>query len=377
MADMKTRARASLLITVTSIVTALVIAVASVGVLVVVGVGNFQATQSTDDAPADVIASIDRGPVQKTLSVQVHTTPLSTLDIPAAQLGAGIVTGAAPATVDDGGVLLSVSEQAVIVMQGAVPAYRNLSQGAEGSDVAQLQEYLRRKELTVTDKAGVFGPSTAAALFEHYKSRNFAVVTADGAPAQNWRDTGLPLSRYIFAASTPVVVGNDCGRVGQTADSLKCQLSSQSVAVAVASDAEEDLIGLPITLSTTSGAELPATIGDSTTPILEASDDEDAPEESDSQRWYVLSGVPAEAQADLAETAEVVVDSSPEDALRVPSTAIRETAGGATYVREQLATSDEKAGDSDHPVEVTLCAGGYCAVTGKGIVDGMKVVLLG
>ncbi|KNY07759.1 hypothetical protein AKH00_05875 [Microbacterium sp. GCS4] len=370
---MKRRARASVLITVASVVTALVIAVASVGVLVVIGVGNFQVTQATDEAPVDVVASVDTGSVQKALSVDVHTRPLSTLEVPAAQFGVGIVTGVAPATVDDGGVLLSVSEQPVIVIQGALPAYRSLAQGAEGGDVAQLQEYLRRTGLTIDDKAGVFGPSTAGALFEHYKSRNFAVVTADGARAENWRDTGLPLSRYVFAASTPVIVGSDCGRVGQTADSLKCVLNSQSTAVAVASDAEQDLTGLALTLSTSSGAEIPATIGDPTTPILDVSDEEET-DASDSRRWYVLDGIPAEAQQDLRETAEVIVESSPEDALRVPSTAIRETADGATFIREPSSGSGK---GRDRPVEVTLCAGGYCAVTGEGIVDGMKVILLG
>jgi len=374
MGDMKQRARASVLITVTSVVTALLTAVASVGVLVVIGVGNFQATQATDEAPVDVVASVDTGSVQKTLAVEVRTTPLSTLEVPAAQFGAGIVTGVAPATVDDGGVLLSVSEQPIIVIQGALPAYRSLAQGAEGGDVAQLQEYLRRTGLTINDKAGVFGPSTAGALFEHYKSRNFAVVTADGARAENWRDTGLPLSRYVFAASTPVIVGSDCGRVGQTADSLKCVLNSQGTAVAVASDAEQDLTGLAVTLSTSSGAEIPPTIGDLTTPIVDASDEEEETDASDSRRWYVLDGIPAEAQQDLRETAEVIVESSPEDALRVPLTAIRETADGATFIREP----SQGSGDGgDHPLEVTLCADGYCAVTGEGIVDGMKVILLG
>ncbi len=377
MGDMKQRARASALIGVTSVVTALLIAVASVGVLVVIGVGNFQATQATDEAPVDVIASVETGTVQKTVSADVHTRPLSTLDIPSAQFGTGIVTGVAPATVDDGGVLLSVSEQPVIVMQGALPAYRNLAEGAEGGDVAQLQEYLRRNGLTINDKAGVFGPSTAGALFEHYKSRNFAVVTADGAPAENWRDTGLPLSRYVFVASTPVSVGTDCGRVGQTADSMKCVLNSQGVAVAVASDADQDLTGLPLTLSTSSGAEISATIGDPTTPILDDSDAEEGTETSDTRRWYLLDGVPSEAQGDLGETAEVVVESSPADALRVPSTAIRETAEAETFILEPSSGSDRGDPDRTHPVEVTLCAGGYCAVSGEGIVDGMKVILLG
>lgn len=377
MGEMKQRARASLLITVSSVVTALLIAVASVGALVVIGVGNFQATQTTDEASVDVIASVDTGLVQKTLSVQVRTTPLSTLEIPATQFGTGIVTGVASGTLEDGGVLLSVSEQPVIVIQGSVPAYRNLAQGAEGKDVAQLQEYLRRNGLTINDKTGVFGPSTAGALFEHYKSRNFAVVTADGAPAANWRDTGLPLSRYVFVASTPVIVGTDCGRVGQTADSLKCVLNSQGVAVAVASDADQELTGLPLSLSTTSGAEVPATIGDPTTPIPDVSDEAEEAEKSDTQRWYLLTGVPAEAQRDLGETAEVVVESSSDDALRVPSTAIREAADGATFVREPSSGSGKGGPDRDHPVDVTLCARGYCAVTGEGIVDGMKVVLLG
>lgn len=371
---MKHRARASVLVSVSAVVTALLIAVASVGVLTVIGVGNYQATQATEQKPADVVASIETGPVQKTLSVEVHLTPLATLDIPPTQFGTGIVTGEAPASVDDGGVLLSISEQPVIVIQGAVPAYRSLAQGAEGSDVTQLQDYLRRAGLTVNDKAGVFGPSTAGALFEHYKSRNLTVVTADGTPAQNWRDTGLPLSRYVFAAATPVDVGSECGRVGQPADSLKCTLNSQSVAVTIASDSDQELTGLPIALSTGSGADVAATIGEPTSVRADVEETPDGSDESDPQRWYSLSEVPDDVRADLAETAEVVIDTSPDDALRVPSTAIRETAGGKTFIRESSSNADT---DHDHPVEVTLCAGGYCAISGDGIVDGMKVVLLG
>lgn len=358
---------------------ALVVATASVVLLIAIGAGNVLSTQQSETEPAPVVAAVETGAVEDTLTVPVRAVPAFTLEIPSTQFGSGIVTAAAPAegtALDEGDVLVTVNESPVIVIEGMIPAYRSLGKDSQGKDVEQLQEYLRRSGHSV-GVDGIFGASTAAALAEMYESRGYPVVTADGAVASDRRDAGLPQSGYVFVASTPVLVGGECGRAGQSVDALTCVLRSQKSTLVISDSSGQSLTGLSVRLASTSGSELTAAVGAGAAPVVDTPTTESTAAGEDSRQWYSLDAVPAEVYTDPPEDARVVVSTSPADGLRVPATAVREAADGATYIRGIASGQGSPARGADYSVEVVLCAGGYCAIRGDGVVAGMRIELLG
>src|SRR6478609_2394242 len=78
----------------------------------------------------------------------------------AAAGGRAVVTGLrvrAGERVASGRVLVEVSGRPVILLEGRLPAYRDLRTGAFGPDVAQLQSALHRLGYAVGDASGRFG----------------------------------------------------------------------------------------------------------------------------------------------------------------------------------------------------------------------------
>jgi multidrug efflux pump subunit AcrA (membrane-fusion protein) len=74
------------------------------------------------------------------------------------------------ASLEEGGVLLSASGRPVFVLQGAIPAFRDLAPGLSGDDVRQLEEALRRLGLDPGALDGRYDQRTAAAVADWYRS---------------------------------------------------------------------------------------------------------------------------------------------------------------------------------------------------------------
>ncbi len=77
--------------------------------------------------------------------------------------------------VDEGDVLLEISGRPVFVIDGDVPAFRDLRPGSEGEDVEQLQSALDRLGYEV-EVDGVFGSGTAGAIDAWYGDAGFAAA---------------------------------------------------------------------------------------------------------------------------------------------------------------------------------------------------------
>jgi multidrug efflux pump subunit AcrA (membrane-fusion protein) len=85
------------------------------------------------------------------------------------------------ARVEPGSVLLEVSGRPLIVLQGAVPAYRDLKPNDDGDDVAQLQNALKQLgHYQGGDPAGHFGQATKAAVIALYQSLGYDAPTTGG-----------------------------------------------------------------------------------------------------------------------------------------------------------------------------------------------------
>jgi peptidoglycan hydrolase-like protein with peptidoglycan-binding domain len=75
--------------------------------------------------------------------------------------------------VQEGGVLLTASGRPVFVLQGDLPAYRDLVPGLSGDDVRQLEQALTRLRLNPGPVDGLYDQQTAAAVGQWYKSKGW------------------------------------------------------------------------------------------------------------------------------------------------------------------------------------------------------------
>ncbi|WP_181034338.1 peptidoglycan-binding protein [Arthrobacter sp. GMC3] len=118
------------------------------------------------------------GTVQSQIRLDVHS---NWVNVPAAANQAkGIVTGTDPTpsnAKDAGDILYTVDLRPVVIAEGKVPAFRDLSEGDEGADVALLQAFLRSNTFFAGDPDGKFGYGTRAAVQAWQKSLE---VTTDG-----------------------------------------------------------------------------------------------------------------------------------------------------------------------------------------------------
>ncbi|WNM33660.1 peptidoglycan-binding protein [Streptomyces sp. Li-HN-5-11] len=151
------------------------------------GLGASQVIKSPAQAAADTAApppSVMTAPVERRIlrdSVIVRGTVTASQTVEVAPSGSGqegagspVVTRVNVGTGDTfrpGRALMEVSGRPVIALKGVLPVYRDLKPGAEGKDVAQLQQALKDTGHPVAgDRAGFFGPGTKTALTGLYQS---------------------------------------------------------------------------------------------------------------------------------------------------------------------------------------------------------------
>ncbi|MFH9728559.1 peptidoglycan-binding protein [Streptomyces sp. NPDC017254] len=80
-----------------------------------------------------------------------------------------------------GRLLVEISGRPVIALQGAVPLYRDLKPGAQGSDVGRLQDALHRLgHATSPDNRGRFGEGTKSAVTALYDALGYEPVEVGG-----------------------------------------------------------------------------------------------------------------------------------------------------------------------------------------------------
>ena len=145
------------------------------GVLVVVVAAALSGWWAARATVPSQIADIEHGRSTETLWAEANagsvgrSLPLSTtvrqpaLPVAANALG-GVVTSVHPGMVDDGDIVYVVGDTPVRVVTGAEPMWRDLTNGARGSDVEALQRLLVREGHLSGPADGVFGAGTEAAV---------------------------------------------------------------------------------------------------------------------------------------------------------------------------------------------------------------------
>jgi HlyD family secretion protein len=165
--------------------------------------------------------------------------------------------------VTEGSLLVEVSGRPVFLLQGGVPAYRDLRPGLRGRDVAQLQAALARLGFRTHDPAGRFSSGTAAAVRRFYRAMGYEPRTAPvdaGPPAGEGAPTGggadgtaagaaaqvpprtevvVPYAELVFLDRLPAQVTSVAASVGSRPEGPLLELASGRLVVEAGLDADE------------------------------------------------------------------------------------------------------------------------------------------
>src|SRR5215469_6335886 len=129
------------------------------------------------------------------------------------------------AAVSPGRPILEVAGRPVFVLGGAYPAYRDLTPGESGPDVAQLQVNLETLGYSIgLDVSGVFGAGTSAAVMAFYHDIGYPAPKATIGPKHR-PAAMVPLSEFMFVPRFPAHVVKLGANVGQTASGSLVTLS--------------------------------------------------------------------------------------------------------------------------------------------------------
>ncbi|MFJ9518488.1 efflux RND transporter periplasmic adaptor subunit [Kitasatospora sp. NPDC101801] len=281
---------------------------------------------------------------------------------PLAARSAGTVTAlAAPGTVlDRGDAAYRVDDQPVVVLLGALPAYRALADGVSGPDVRQFEENLRALGYGGFKVDTVFDKSTATALKKWQK--------ALGLPESGTLDLG----RVVYVAA-PVRVAEHKQRVGDAAAPGTAVLTTTGTARSVTVTLEDRQValvkvGTKVRLQAPGGTPLEGTV--TATGPADTADGDTGQKGGGRTRVTVT---PAD-QAGLGggDAVEVtVVRGEKKDALTVPIVAL--LAVGDGYGVEVFGPG----GRHVVPVQVGMFAQGRAEVSGPGLAEGTRVGVAG
>jgi hypothetical protein len=185
---------------------------------------------------------VTRGVVLAGASVQAE--PTSALG--AARLVVSKVLVRAGTPVSPGMVAAEVSGRPVIVLAGAVAAYRDLRPGDRGADVAQLQRALAGIGWPAgADAAGAFGRGTERAVAGLYRSLGYI-------PAGGPKNAYLPMSEVVFVPAFPARVSRVDSQLGTVLKGPAVTISYGRLRLRVRIDpADGPLVrrGSPVTLT--------------------------------------------------------------------------------------------------------------------------------
>ncbi|WP_019061934.1 peptidoglycan-binding protein [Streptomyces prunicolor] len=261
-----------------------------------------------------------------------------------------------------GGALYRVDDDPVVLMYGAVPAYRALRTGEEGADVKELERNL---------KALGYGGFTV--------DGSFTDATADA--VKEWQDdqcldqTGaVELGRVVFASSAVRVDALDAeegAAIGPGQKVLSYTATAQAVTVEL-DTADQRLArqNSKVTVELPDGTVVDGRVSDVSTEIIPGS----GPDEDPTTKVKVLvalDGTKAQRAAASYVLASVHVSFTAgerEDVLTVPVAALVALSDGGFGVQVVRGT-----GSAYVPVGTGLFANGRVEISGTGISAGTKV----
>lgn len=297
-------------------------------------------------------------------TVQVAISP------PVVPDGIDVVTEPLPkvgASLRVGQLLLAISGQPIFVLQGSVPAYRDLRLGDAGPDVRQLQGALVQAGYPAVVTGTVDGPTVRAVgrLFAShgYAQTGSANLGAAAVASQSGANTGFILRRTAieYVHSLPATVTSSQGAVGDPAETIKLAVASGPLQVTLDVDADQ----IP---NVRQGMSVRADVsGRSATGVVSAVH---VPQPTVTGNSASIDSGHCDVRLDdprLSLSAQepvvgtILLHSSAQPQLSVPVAAVHRTQDGHEYIR--LLMPDKSIAGQSVPVVAGASGDGYVAVT--------------
>jgi membrane fusion protein, multidrug efflux system len=262
------------------------------------------------------------------------------------------------AVLQRGQALYRADDKPVLLLYGALPAYRELRVGTEGADVRQFETELRALGYTGFTVDDEYTSSTAAAV-ERWQE------------ASGLTETGtVELGRVVYAAG-PVRVASVPGSVGGSAQGGLLNVSGTSRVVTVELDVADQRLavkGAAVGVELPNGTSVQGTIAAVATVVEPGQGENEA--ETRIEVTVALSDADQAAISGFDQaTADVTFTASErKNVLTVPVAALLALAEGGYGV--QLV---EEGGTRIVRVETGLFSGGRVEISGDGIAEGMTV----
>lgn len=327
---------------------------------VVAGTAAFQPPQTEARAVTVEKYTVSEGAVGRTTTYMAQATWSSR------PLGVSAVTGTVTSIaiksgqqVDAGSTLYTVDLMPVVIAQGEVPSFRDLSNGVEGPDVKQLQKLLKKLGYFWGSSTGTFGDVTEAAVRRWQK-------------ALKREETGtVAASSIIFTPTLPVAVqlSSDVtvgSRLNEGMITVKALSSVPTFTVEVSSNSDPPSVGTEITV----------TVEDQKWPAVVASIDRN----DSGDAIAVLSGVDGKPICETQACA-AVPSSAAATTYVATATIVPETTGPLVPVSAIATDASGKAFVSSVegkriPVDVVATDGSRCVVSGISEGDVIRLFAL-
>ncbi|MFD9890817.1 peptidoglycan-binding protein [Amycolatopsis sp. NPDC059027] len=176
------------------------------------------AADAAGPGPTTLTATVERRVLTSTVVLRGDVAAARQVDVTpsvSAQSGSAkaLVTGIRKKqgeTIRPGEVFLEVSGRPLFALPGDKPAYRDLRPGAEGADVAQLQEALKTVGHDPREHDGRLGTGTKAALAAFYASTGYSAPSA----GENDQQTLAAARDRIQAAERALEDAKSAGKAG-------------------------------------------------------------------------------------------------------------------------------------------------------------------
>ena len=260
-----------------------------------------------------------------------------------------------------GEVLLTIDQEPVILLIGDIPAYRTMTAGVEGDDVAQLEQNLADLGFDDVDGFVVDG--------DYDTATTLAVAAWQAATGAS--PDGVVNLGDVHVSPTPVRISEALVRpgdaVGNGTPILRSSVSSTFVTVELSTD-DQDLVdvGEAVVVVLPDGSREAAVVTDIGSVVL-------ATQQGDTyfEMTVTLEDPDAAQGLDEAPVDVEVIGDRADDVLVVPVTALVALAEGGYAV--EVAQADGST--SLVAVDPGLFADGFVEVTSSGLEPGMQVVV--
>jgi putative peptidoglycan binding protein len=348
------------------------------------------ASRAKPPAPSRITVPIKWERLTRSIHVQCSAEATSRVSITADSTTEPIVTGTPikkGAKVAEGKPVLEIASRPVIIIQGRLPAFRDLRPGLTGPDVKQLQRaFARLGLLSASRVSGVFDRATRSAVTRFYKYAGYPLPaqsqgTQDSSPppADSKIPVTVPRHELLVVHQLPARLGTLTTKIGAKLHSGDAVVESGRLRLRCLPDVEGDVklkIGASATVTSSVGRSLSGEVSGLREP---ARDDDQKPADHasvqpgqarSSASPVVYLRVGSGLKHSRSYQADIVVERAAHTGAVVPSSALWERPGGRTVVIV-------RRGDQERDVAVDpgLEIDGEVEILGNGLQEGDQVVV--